>query len=486
VQKFNANLRELSTTMDQRIEVGRQAKKVEQENGSHSLAAIEQHGALAKLEVTTAELQEKGARLRDNLRTYRLVRAETPGSGPVFYLPGDVPSGIKHGHPSWWLKVRNTPLRESALTLIGGGAVVGSIPKGLPRIAAPRFDWSIMVELFPMAIIISLLGFMEAISIAKAMANRTGQRLDPNQELIGQGIANIVGSFTQSYPVSGSFSRSAVNIQAGAATGMSSVFSSLVVLITLLFLTPLLYYLPQAVLAAIIMMAVVGLINVKGVVHAWQAQRYDGIIAVISFVCTLAFAPHLDKGIIIGVLLSLGLFLLRNMRPPTAILSRTPDGHYRSAERWGLQTCQHMAVFRFNCSLIFANVNHLEVELLKEIGARPGIKHVLFVGNGVNELDSSGEVMLSYLVSKLRAAGIDVSFSGLNDHVIDVMKRTHLYEKVAEDHFYKSVHQAVDRIHRGACLQYGGEGCPLLTSQPRHAENPDGERRQVTKPGASA
>jgi MFS superfamily sulfate permease-like transporter len=319
-----------------------------------------------------------------------------------------------------------------------------------------------MLDLLPMAIIISLLGFMEAISIAKAMAARTGQRIDPNQELIGQGLGNIIGCLGQSYPVSGSFSRSAVNLQAGAVTGLSNAFSSLVVVLTLLFFTPMLYHLPQAVLASVIMMAVIGLVNVSGFIHAWKAQKYDGAISVITFVTTLYFAPHLDKGIMIGVLLSLALYLLRNMKPQMATLSKSPDGHYRNAERWSLETCKHVSVLRFNNSLFFANVNYLEDEILREVSLMPELKHVLIVGNGMNELDASGEVLLSQLVSRLRESGHDVSFSGLNDHVIDVMKRTHLYEKIGDDHFYHTVAEAVSSIHKGTCLVDKGYRCPLL------------------------
>jgi MFS superfamily sulfate permease-like transporter len=163
---------------------------------------------------------------------------------------------------------------------------------------------------------------MEAISIAKALAGKTGQRLDPNQELIGQGLSNMMGAVGKGYPVSGSFSRSAVNFQSGAVTGFSSVFTSIAVVITLFFFTPLLYHLPQSVLAAVIMMAVIGLINISGFVHAWKAQKYDGIISVLSFVSTLAFAPHLDKGIMIGVVLSLSVFLYKSMRPKIASLAR--------------------------------------------------------------------------------------------------------------------------------------------------------------------
>src|SRR3989338_2463946 len=161
----------------------------------------------------------------------------------------------------------------------------------------PKLSLEMIASLLSGALVISLVGFMEAISIAKAMAAKTRQRIDPNQELIGQGLANIVGSFSQSFPASGSFSRSAANLNAGARTGMSSVFAGIIVLLTLLFLTPLLYHLPQAVLAAVIMLAVVGLINFKAIGHAWHIHKHDGIASVVTFIATLAFAPHLDNGI---------------------------------------------------------------------------------------------------------------------------------------------------------------------------------------------
>ena len=188
-----------------------------------------------------------------------------------------------------------------------GGKVVGTIPSGLPSMQLPQMDYSMAGTLFTSAVVISMVGFMEAISIATAMAAKTIDRIDPNKELIGQGLANIVGSFSQSYPVSGSFSRSAVNLNAGAKTGMSAVFTGLIVLIALLFLTPLLYHLPQAVLAAVIMMAVTGLINFKAIKHAWLAHKHDGAASIITFGATLGFAPHLDNGIMIGAGLALGL-----------------------------------------------------------------------------------------------------------------------------------------------------------------------------------
>ncbi|HLB94870.1 MAG TPA: SulP family inorganic anion transporter, partial [Nitrospiria bacterium] len=282
------------------------AKKI---NGPHSVTGMELEHQMELLNLNIKELKETSQVYRSRLRAIAFESFEGNDGKPRFFIKGELPPDKKSDGRSWRLKVGNRSLDETAITCVGGGSVVGKIPKGLPVFGLPRIDFKAMLTLFPMAAIISLLGFMEAISIAKAMAAKTGQRLDPNQELIGQGLANIIGSIGKGYPVSGSFSRSAVNIQAGAVTGMSSVFTSGVVVIALLFFTPLLYYLPQSVLAAIIMVAVVGLINVQGFVHIWQAQKYDGVIAIISFLCTLVFAPHLDKGIIIGVVVSLGLYL---------------------------------------------------------------------------------------------------------------------------------------------------------------------------------
>ncbi len=191
-----------------------------------------------------------------------------------------------------------------------GGKIVGKIQEGLPSFAMPTFNMTIFWEMVISAMVISLIGFIEAISIAKAMATKTKEHIDPNQELIGQGLANIIGSMTQAYPASGSFSRSAVNLNAGAKTGMSSVYTAVIVMITLLFLTPLLSHLPKAVLAAVIMMAVLEFINFKAIKDAWQISKHDGIAAIVTFVATLGFAPHLEKGILLGA----GLAILPHRR----------------------------------------------------------------------------------------------------------------------------------------------------------------------------
>ena len=342
----------------------------------------------------------------------------------------------------------------------GGGTIVGNIPEGLPSLALPKLDFGVMLQLLSATITISLMGFMEAISMAKAMATKTRQRLDANQELIGQGVANIVGCLSQSYPVSGSFSRSAVNISAGAITGFSSVVTSVIVVITLLWLTPLLYHLPQATLAAVIMMAVVGLINVKAVKHAWQAHRQDGIVAVVSFVLTLVFAPHLDKGILIGAGLALIMYLYRTMQPRIAVLARHADGTLRDAEVFGLKSCENIAVIRFDGSLYFANTSYFEDKVQERIVAKPDLKYVIVVGEGINQIDATGEEMLSHLAERLDKAGIQLLFTGLKKQVMDVFLRTGLYERLGSRRFFRTEDQALDYVWKALGNHHEAD-CPL-------------------------
>ncbi len=461
IRKFNTQLARIDSLVEQRVHVNSEILNGEEKNDPHSIKTLGLRHQVDLLSVNISALKDNAYEYRSELRSLRFDAIKSVDGKLKFYNKGNAPGGIPIEGHNWQLKVGNNHLAEDDLVILGGGDVVGNIPRGLPGFQMPRGVLSDMITLFPMAIIISLLGFMEAISIAKAMAAKTGQRLDPNQELIGQGLANIVGSAAQSYAVSGSFSRSAVNIQAGARTGLSSVFSSGVVAITLLFFTPLLYHLPQAVLAAIIMMAVFGLINVRGFIHAWKAQWYDGLIGIITFVCTLIFAPHLDRGIMIGVALALLLYLLRVMKPQIAILSMHPDGTYRASRRHNLARCRHIAVIRYSGSIFFTNVNYLEEKITQQIESMPELRHILIVGNGINELDASGEDMVSLLVDRIRESGYDISFSGLNDQVLDAMKRTYLYEKIGEDHLYRNATRAIESIHERAHLNSNEEICPL-------------------------
>jgi anti-anti-sigma factor len=436
-----------------------EAKKTERAN-SITLLNIEHELAVTNAEIS--ELSEKALRAREELRL-TLFTAASDSQGTVrFYPQGKVPAGMKASGETWRLKVGTGALKEDALTMTGGGSVVGAIPQGLPAFSLPPLRISDLVMLLPNAVIISLLGFVEAISIAKAMAAKTGQFLDPNQELIGQGLANIFGAIGQSYPTSGSFSRSAVNLQAGAFSGLSSVVKSLTVVVLLMFLTPLLYALPQATLAAVIMMAVFSLIHPTSFIHAWQTHRVDGAICCITFLATLYFAPEMGAAIIVGVVLSLGVFIYNSMKPRVAHLALHPDQSYRDAEHWGLDECRHIAMIRYDGNLFFANASYFERLVMDRVSRMPELKHILLVANGINDMDASGEDVLSLIVDNVRSAGIDFSVSGLKESVLEMMKRTHLYEKIGEDHIFATqaiaIQNIFDRAHKGT----DEERCPLL------------------------
>lgn len=418
---------------------------------------------LSVINIRISRFKHKAHSLRESLRSVLMDGVEEAGGVMAFYKQGETPASAATDGRTWRIKVGNIRLDTASLKMIGGGAIVGSVPSGIPAISAPKLDLKIMLHLIPFAAIISLLGFMEAISIAKAMAAKTGQRLDPNQELIGQGLGNILGACGKSYPASGSFSRSAVNLQAGAATGMSSVFTSLMVVVVLLFFTPLLYHLPQAVLAAVIMMAVIGLINASGFIHAWKAQWYDGAISVLSFVATLAFAPHLDKGIMVGVVLSLLVFLYKSMRPRVATLSRSDDESLRDATVFGLQECRHISLVRFDGPLFFANASFLEDQITDRMMENDKLRHIIIVANGINDMDASGEEALSLIVDRARSSGVDISLCGVNESVMAVLERTHLLEKIGKDHVYPTMETAICATHESAHVDGDEENCPLTT-----------------------
>jgi SulP family sulfate permease len=461
IESFNEAASSIPSLSEERTHLSEALNTAKQNHNQIGVLDAEHDVNVVNLNIARkkAEAHESRQQLR-----YLLLAAAPQADGSLKFYPKDkTPAGMETDGRTWRIKVGNEPLDTQNLLMMGGGAVVGKIPQGLPALNVPPINLGIMLHLLPFAAIISLLGFMEAISIAKAMAGKTGQRLDPNQELIGQGLANICGSIGKSYPTSGSFSRSAVNLQAGAVTGLSSVFTSLAVVIVLLFFTPLLYHLPQAVLAAVIMMAVIGLVNVTGFIHAWEAKWYDGAISIISFVSTLAFAPHLDKGIMIGVVLSLMVFLYKSMRPSVVSLARAEDEALRCVTTHGLRECEYVAMVRFDGPLFFANASYLEDKIMEIMRIKRNLKHIIIVANGINDIDASGEETLSLLVDRVRSAGVDISMSGVNESVMEVFRRTHFPAKLGEDHIFPTMEKAITTVHQTAHENGQEEACPLLT-----------------------
>lgn len=459
ITSFNAALKAKPALENKQTEL---SKVLDEAKKAHDTAAVldAEHESM-HIQLDIKELNHQAKEYRKELREL-LFKAVPQDDGKLsFYPAAESPEGAKDDGRTWRIKVGNSALKTAELKMMGGGAVVGEIPKGLPSLSMPALDMRAFSHLLSSAVIIALLGFMEAISIAKAMAAKTGQRLDPNQELIGQGIANILGSMTSAYPASGSFSRSAVNLGAGAVSGFSSVFTSMTVALVLLFFTPLLYNLPQSVLAAVIMMAVIGLINASGFIHAWKAKKYDGTISIISFLATLAFAPHLDKGIMIGVGLSLAVFLYKSMRPTVSSLSRHEDESLVNSVLHGLRECQYIDMIRFDGPLFFANASYLEDQISARMENKKDLKHIVIVANGMNDIDASGEEVLSLVVGTVRSAGLDISFCGVNETVMAVLERTHLIEKIGRDHIYSTMEKAICAVHETAHKISEESQCPL-------------------------
>lgn len=344
-----------------------------------------------------------------------------------------------------------------------GGKVVGIIPTGLPSISTPAFSWEAIVALLPPAFVIALISFMEAMSSSKIIAVRTRTRWDENQELIGQGLAKIAAAFCQSMPVSGSFSRSALNLASGARTGVSSLVAAAFVLMTLLFFTPLLYHLPKPALAAMIILAVANLIDVAAMRYAWLVSRDDGMAAAITFVATLVFAPNIQNGLLTGIIFSLGAFIYRLMSPRVVVVAPHPDGTLRDAEGLNLPPLHpEIAALRFDASLFFANVSFFEDAVLKLERNNPDLKFIMIVATGINYLDASAVEMLRALVKRLREVGITLVVSGAKKQVLVVMERTGLLHEIGDANVFSTDKLALDAL----LLRVGNRSVPG-TSRPQ-------------------
>ncbi|MBT3601881.1 MAG: sulfate permease [Candidatus Latescibacteria bacterium] len=355
-----------------------------------------------------------------------------------------------------------------------GGLVVGNIPEGIPSFALPIIDWGMLPRMLSATITISLIGYMETISIAKAIATQTRQRIDANQELLAQGLSNIAGSFFRSFPVSGSFVRSAVTLRAGGQTGFASVVAGVVVILMLLFFTPMLYHMPLAILAAIVMVSVTSLLHISPIKRAWQVHRHDGIVAVATFVLTLISAPHLDVGIAVGVGLSLGLYLYRTMKPRVAVLSRHPDGALRDAEVHKLDACEIMAMVRFDGSLYFGSTGAFEDTMLTCAAQNPHLRYLIIDAEGINQVDATGEEMLLGLVRRLKEAKVEVFFGRAKKQVLDALERPGTLDEIGRERFFATPDQAMQAVWAKldgsfSCHHQCPGECPLHRAKPKGA-----------------
>ena len=445
--------------------LNRRAEEMERDAGLDAVAgAAEVRSGIPALEFEQAENKREMIQLRLDLHHLKLQAVEVPGSGLLFFAADNDEVARTEDRKLW----RFQGVSNGEVTLSAGGDVVGVIPAGLPSFEAPVIQWDLVLALLPAALVMALIGFMEATSISKAIATDTGERVSANKELIGQGLANIAGSFFSAFTVSGSFSRSAVAARAGAKTGLFAIISALAVVLVLLFFTEYLYDLPQAVLAVIVMMAVFSLIRIKPLVQAWKVDKVGALTGVITFVATLVMAPAIANGILIGVGLTILYCLVRTMKPRADIVSRKPDGTLGGMRAHHLQPISEQFVpVRFDGSLTFVNVAYFEDIILEALSDFPQAKAILVVGSAINEIDASGEEKVREVAERLQQRGVKLMFSGLKHQVKRLLERAGVVDMLGPDAFFPDKETAL----RTLCATYG-ECAEGSTRQPRLTEQP--------------
>ena len=344
------------------------------------------------------------------------------------------------GEASW----RVGKISREQITFVGGGRVVGTIPVGLPSFSIPHVHWDMLIVLLPGAMVMALIGFLEATSISRAISAMTRERINPSRELIGQGLANIVGSFFQSFVVSGSFSRTAVAARMGARTGIFALVSALAVALVLLFFTSYLYHLPLAVLAVIVMLAVFDLIKIRPLLMAWRVDRPSAVIGVITFVATLAMAPSIANGVLLGVALTVLQLLVRQMKPRAALLGLLPDGSMSDiTTRAPAPISKHFVTVRYDGSLDFLNAAHFEEVILQALVAYPESRTILVIGSGINSLDASGEEKIREIAQSMKEANVTLAFSSLKQQVREKFDRAGLKDLLGEENLFMTRESAI-------------------------------------------
>jgi SulP family sulfate permease len=401
-----------------------------------------------------------------------ILGVDLPQSGKIYVLLGSIFGSLTDIQPLTFgigilviliivgLKKLNKKLPVPLLVVILGIAsvallgleakgikVVGEIPRGLPSFQLPGIQWDAVGQFLPIAITVALFGFMESISIAKTVEERHPEyELDPNQELRALGLSNILGSFFQSFSVSGSFSRTAINDHSGARTGMALIFSALLVAGVLLFLTPLFYNLPTVVLGAIIIVSVFGLIDLRYPLQLWKNRKDEFLLLIATFLMTLSIG--LIEGIILGVLLSLLLLVYRISNPHIAVLGRIKDTTYfKNVNRFSedVEVYDDKLIIRFDAQLYFGNKDYFKKQLYQQIQKKgPQLKFIILNAEPINYIDSSASVMLERIILELREKGIEFLIAGAIGPTRDILYSSGIIDILGEENLFAQTYDAVD------------------------------------------
>ncbi|WP_455205468.1 SulP family inorganic anion transporter [Kaarinaea lacus] len=464
INLFMENQANINQLTNEAAEQNRSAQSLEQAGGFDNISQAKVLKAqAATLEYQIDALKQKLNAQRVALHANWLQGSFTTDGTFSLYRSTAEALNLNSDGKSW----RFSNVADGQVIFSAGGAVVGNIPQGLPTFEVPTVRWDLLLALLPAALVMALIGFMEATSISKAIATNTGERVNTSKELIGQGLANIAGSFFGSYTVSGSFSRSAVAARSGAKTGLFAIISALAVVAVLLFFTSYLYHLPQAVLAVIVMMAVFSLIRIKPLVQAWKIDRIGASIGVITFFATLLMAPAIADGILLGIALTVLHYLIRTMKPRVEVISRKSDGTLGGIRVHQLKPIsEHFVPVRFDGSLTFVNVAYFEDMILEAHAEFPQAKTILVIGSGLNEVDATGEEKIREVAGRLHDVGVSLVFSGLKHQVMRVFEKSGLARELGRDAFFTDKETALHTLRE-------------RFDKPANASSYDKDRRQL-------
>ncbi len=328
-----------------------------------------------------------------------------------------------------------------------GVQLLGDVPKGLPALAVPDFSFDLVNSLLGSAVLISIIGFVESISVAQTLAARRRERIDLDQELVGLGAANIAVSFGGGFPITGGFSRSVVNFEAGAATPTAGLFTAILIAVVTLFLTPVLYWLPKVCLAAIILVAVYSLIDISVLRKSWQYSKADFTAVFITLLLTLVIGVEI--GIAAGVLASILIHLYKTSQPHVAVIGRVVGTeHFRNVRRHTVETYANLLSIRIDESLYFANTRYLEELIFKLVADNSKLKHVILMCTAVNEVDMSALETLEKISETLKDLDIDLHLSEVKGPIMDKLAGTEFFRSLSGNN-YLSHNQAVEDLKQG-------------------------------------
>ena len=329
-----------------------------------------------------------------------------------------------------------------------GVAVVGDVPQGLPPLTLPSFSLDLWGSLIGSAILISVIGFVESISVAQTLAAKKRQRIDPDQELIGLGAANLGASFTGGFPVTGGFSRSVVNFDAGADTPAAGAYTAVGLGLASLLLTPLIFFLPKATLAATIIVAVLSLVDFSILKKTWVYSKADFIAVLATIVLTLVLG--VEVGVMAGVVISIFIHLYKSSRPHMAVVGQVPGSeHFRNILRHKVITHEHILTVRVDESLFFANARYLEDAIYDMVARKPAVRHVILMCSAVNAIDMSALESLEAINERLKGLGVKFHLSEVKGPVMDRLKRTNFISHLGGKVFL-SQHGAIQQLTKAA------------------------------------